>query len=87
MNKLAYLLARIYLTFAYNFAPFLINRSLKKRKGYCRECGHCCGNCIFLYKNRCVAYNSRPNFCHVDFPVNRFELKYLASKDCGYRFK
>lgn len=82
-----YFLDRIYLTFAYNFAPFMIIHSMSKRTGQCKQCGYCCGNCFYLQEGKCIVYQDRPMFCQKDFPVNRFELKYHASKDCGYSFK
>ncbi len=82
-----YALSRIYFTLAYNFFPFLIDRSLKKRKGNCKQCGYCCGSCRYLKGNNCTVYNNRPRDCNWDFPITKFERKHLTSKDCGYYWK
>ncbi len=84
MKIIYYALSRIYFTLAYNLFPFLVNNSLKKRKGSCNQCSYCCTNCRYLKENKCSTYKERPRSCHKSFPITNFERKYLADKDCGY---
>ena len=64
-----------------------IKLKLKTRNGGCLKCGVCCTNCSFLDKETklCKIYNSRPSWCHKDFPVDEWDKKLGGVKDiCGY---
>jgi hypothetical protein len=66
-----------------------IEKKLKKRKGKCKKCGKCCGNCKFLDKKTglCLVYNKRSKvFCYQNFPLSKLDQKVWGVKNCGYKF-
>lgn len=79
---------RLRLFFFYNFNPPYIINKLKERKGECNQCGSCCtiGGCFYVNdKGKCTVYNSRPRWCHIDFPIDNTDLKASCVKGkCGY---
>lgn len=73
-------------TILYLLFPIYVRNSLGKRKGECKNCGKCCGDCTCMDENnRCKIYNTRPEiFCLKEFPIDRLQLKLWGIKDCGY---
>lgn len=72
-----------------------IKNKLAKRKGECRKCGACCGNCKFLDKTTkttkiklCTIHNNRPWNCYKDFPLDKLDQRIWNVEDiCGYEFE
>lgn len=64
-----------------------LKKKLEKRKGKCKKCGKCCGNCKFLENSLCKVYNSRPWRCYKEFPLDNLDLKVWKINNCGYHFK
>lgn len=64
-------------------------KKLAKRRGKCRKCGDCCGNCRFLDKKTklCKIYKKRPWNCYQEFPLDKLDQKIWAVKKCGYKFR
>ncbi|MBN1162061.1 MAG: hypothetical protein JXA17_08950, partial [Dehalococcoidales bacterium] len=59
------------------------------RKGECKECGACCGKCVYLEKRGdkyiCTVYEDRPIKCNTLFPLCNWELRKNKLGDkCGY---
>ena len=75
----------------YNFArKNYVEEQLKKRKGYCKQCGKCCElayKCFFLTQSRkCTVYHKgRPKQC-TTFPLDQKDLDDIPG-ECGYYFK
>lgn len=65
-----------------------VKNKLMKRKGSCRKCGECCGNCRFLDKKTrlCKVYKHRPRTCYKEFPLDNLDKKIWEVKNCGYSF-
>jgi len=65
-----------------------IKNKLAKRKGECKKCGICCGDCKFLNKKTklCTIHENRPWNCYRDFPLDKLDQKIWGVKDCGYSF-
>lgn len=65
-----------------------IKNKLAKRKGECKKCGKCCGDCKFLNKETklCTIHENRPWNCYKDFPLDKLDQKIWGVKDCGYGF-
>ena len=68
-----------------------INKSLKERKGKCKQCGKCCVilgfKCPFLSKdNKCKIYKYRPLLLCKIPPLNLFKGEREKHKkiDCGF---
>jgi len=70
------------------FRPNYVRKSLEKRKGQCRRCGHCCSiafRCPHLKEgNECAIYEHRYEQCAL-FPIDWRDIKYL-SDTCGHYF-
>ncbi len=66
-----------------------IKNKLAKRKGECKKCGKCCGDCTFLDKKTklCTVHENRPWNCYRDFPLDRLDQKIWNVRDCGYNFE
>ncbi|MFA5992576.1 MAG: YkgJ family cysteine cluster protein [Candidatus Pacearchaeota archaeon] len=66
-----------------------IQDKINKRKGECKKCGQCCENCKFLDKttNLCKVYETRPFYCHQEFPLDKTDQKIWKIKSCGYSFE
>lgn len=65
-----------------------VKKKLAKRRGNCLKCGQCCHGCEFWDEKTglCNVYDSRPSFCHRDFPIDRLDQKVFGVEDCGYKF-
>ena len=67
-----------------------ILNDLAVRRGECKKCGICCGNCFFIRYNPndktrfCEIYKSdlRPYRCKM--APTKIDLKLKRHKDCGY---
>lgn len=62
-----------------------------KRKGKCKRCGRCCGDCKYLIKKGknkiCKVYKNRPFLCYKNFPLSEFDKKVWDVEEyCGYKF-
>lgn len=64
-----------------------ISKKLAKRQGECIKCGQCCKSCKHLQNKLCTTYESRPFYCHQDFPIDELDQKAFSVKDCGYWFE
>ena len=66
-----------------------VKKKIGRRKGSCKKCGECCGNCRFLdSKTRlCKVYNKRPWTCYKDFPLDDMDKRIWAVEKCGYKFR
>ncbi len=78
--------------FICHFEKEIISRNLKRRRGECLQCGHCCKlvyRCPLLVESqhtmKCLIYNAgRPTQCRV-FPLNISDLADVNFR-CGYYF-
>lgn len=71
----------------YLIYPKYIAESMRTRKGKCKMCGCCCHNCFYLDMDTglCKVHANRPRWCHIDFPIDRFDQVAHGVKDtCGY---
>ena len=78
---------RLFLNFA---RKSYVEDQLKKRKGYCKQCGKCCElayKCFFLTDTRkCTVYHKgRPKQC-TTFPLDQRDIDDIPGGECGYYF-
>ena len=78
---------RLRLLYLMNFNQGYISKKLKTRKGHCKKCGKCCGDCAFLLppnkkgERICEVYKDRPSFC---FPKDAPLEERHRTPGCGY---
>ena len=63
--------------------------AISLRKGMCKKCCICCGDCKHLTKNGCDIYRKKDEkgnyLCCFDFPRDDFDLIRIGVKGiCGY---
>lgn len=77
---------RLRLFLLYNFFSGYIRKKARERRGICKKCGLCCGNCFLLCPDgTCSTHNDRPRWCHKDFPIDEFDQKVSGVfGKCGY---
>ncbi len=82
-------IARLRKFYLYNFNKAYLVKQAGLRKGYCKECGQCCGGCLYLRTSKtssiCSVYSNRPRWCNKDFPIDNKDLVSTGrNRFCGY---